>query len=322
MKKSKLIVPAALAVMLLSTAASVTGTVAWFTANRAVSIDANNFEVVSTDGTLDYAITEGNCTTVTKNANNKDVVSISTGKKLTDASVDLISSVGSMTVYTDEANDEGTEPNAFSPVAANTDYVVPGTNDAVYYCATWTIRFIYTFGGGATDTVDLLFNCGSSVFTSGTTTKNAANSSTLDTSLGFRIGMFTSGQSLVFADLQTLANCNYIKNTAASGDPVYGPAASGAAGSWAAYTAVSTSAGNLVDSANSLGLANDDESHTSRGDYLGTITKGSGTGATSDTGTIDVNFVAWFEGTDPNVKNDAVFKLMSATLKFYTRRGA
>ena len=63
MKKSKLIVPAALAVMLLSTAASVTGTVAWFTANRAVTVDGSEFEVTTTDGNLRVNLSAvANCT--------------------------------------------------------------------------------------------------------------------------------------------------------------------------------------------------------------------------------------------------------------------
>ena len=46
MKKSKIIVPA-LGILLLSAAASVSGTVAWFTANRTFEMDAGNFSVIS-----------------------------------------------------------------------------------------------------------------------------------------------------------------------------------------------------------------------------------------------------------------------------------
>lgn len=301
MKKSKLIVPAALAVMLLSTAASVTGTVAWFTANRAVLINADNFEVVSTDGSLAYTLTAGNCTEVSGTGSSAKIQVIS-GKRLTDASVDLISTVGSMTVYTDNAKDDGSQPSAFSTVSSS--YVVPSTNDSVYYCATWTITFTYEFNGGQTS-VDLLFNCGESVMTVGAQTKAAANSSTMDASKGFRIGMYTTGtgaQSIVFADQQELAKCSYIT------------AISGTTGT---YTAVTDSAGNLVDTSNTLGLAADGADHSSRGDFIGTINKGEGT-----TGTLTLNCVAWFEGTDENIINDAVFKKMSATLKFYTRRNS
>lgn len=310
MKKSKLIVPAALAVMLLSTAASVTGTVAWFTANRAVSIEADNFEVVSTDGSLSYRITAGNCTSVTT-VDGKDKVSITSGKRLTDASVDV--QPNSMTVFTDEALESGDQPTEFSTVSST--YVVAGTSDSVYYCATWTITFTYEFGG-AQSKVDLFFNAKDSVMTAGATTKAAANSSTMDTSKSFRIGMYSQTNAIVFADLESLANCNYITGTTTPA-----PAVSGNAGSWAAYeAAAATNARSkpiLVDSANSLALAEDGSAHTDRGDLLGTITKGDETSAT-----FVVNCVAWFEGTDPNTINDAIFKKMAATLKFYTRSGA
>ena len=306
MKKSKLIVPAALAVMLLSTAASVTGTVAWFTANRVVDITADNFEVVSTDGNLEYSITAGNCTTVSQ-VDGKDKVSVTTGKRLTDASVDLISSVGSMTVYTDVANEDGTVPTSFSTVAST--YVVPSTSDSIYYCATWTVTFTYDFSGTAVTSIDLLFNCAGSVMTAGEQTKAAAHNSSMEAAKGFRIGMYTTSKAIVFADLQELAKCSYITGT------------SGTTGSYTAVTA-SAASGNLVDKDNAVGLANDGESHTGRGDFIGTITKGSGTGATTTTGTLTLNCVAWFEGTDENVINDAEFKKMSSTLKFYTRRGA
>ena len=51
MKKSKIIVPA-LGILLLSTAASISGTVAWFTASRTFSTHVNAFSVGSVDGNL------------------------------------------------------------------------------------------------------------------------------------------------------------------------------------------------------------------------------------------------------------------------------
>ena len=47
MKKSRIIVPA-LALIALSTVASITGTVAWFTASRSVQINAGNFAITKT----------------------------------------------------------------------------------------------------------------------------------------------------------------------------------------------------------------------------------------------------------------------------------
>ena len=54
MKKSKVIIPA-LALMAFSVAASITGTVAWFTANRVATVTAGSFAVVNT--TTDLSVT-------------------------------------------------------------------------------------------------------------------------------------------------------------------------------------------------------------------------------------------------------------------------
>ena len=51
MKKSKIIIPAA-AILALSVGASVTGTVAWFTASRRTSVTLNNLAVVNAAGDL------------------------------------------------------------------------------------------------------------------------------------------------------------------------------------------------------------------------------------------------------------------------------
>lgn len=321
MKKSKLIVPAALAVMLLSTAASVTGTVAWFTANRTVSIDADNFEVVSTDGSLSYSLTAGNCTSVTGSGTSAKV-SVSTDLKLTDASVDF-TTASAPRVFTDEALDTGNQPNTFSEVTLGSgktflsanEYAVPGTNNTVFYCATWKITFSYDFNGGPTS-VDLFFNAGESTM-SYTKTRDALNSATTNTFTGFRIGMATSSKAIVFADHETLGYCNYITQ---SGTNAAAVASSAAAGSYAAYTLVSASGGNLVDSSittSNFALAVDGTNgNTSRGDYLGTISKP----AEGTTGTFDVNCYAWFEGTDPGIVNNSEFHKMASALKFYTRR--
>lgn len=55
MKKSKIIIPAA-AILALSVGASVTGTVAWFTASRTVSATVNNLAAINTSGDLGVEI--------------------------------------------------------------------------------------------------------------------------------------------------------------------------------------------------------------------------------------------------------------------------
>lgn len=64
MKKSKIIIPAA-AILALSVGASVTGTVAWFTAARSVNVNVNNLAAIDTAGDLSVelkAVTNGGAT--------------------------------------------------------------------------------------------------------------------------------------------------------------------------------------------------------------------------------------------------------------------
>ena len=58
MKKSKIIIPAA-AILALSVGASITGTVAWFTASRTVSATVNNLAAINTSGDLGVEILDG-----------------------------------------------------------------------------------------------------------------------------------------------------------------------------------------------------------------------------------------------------------------------
>ena len=66
MKKSRIIVPA-LAMLTLSVAASVTGTVAWFTASRTASMSATNVAAVNTAGNLSLTLAKGNQATEADN---------------------------------------------------------------------------------------------------------------------------------------------------------------------------------------------------------------------------------------------------------------
>ncbi|MCI7132735.1 MAG: hypothetical protein MSA42_03270, partial [Mollicutes bacterium] len=55
-KKSAVVIPA-LARIAVTAAASVSGTVAWFTANRAVSVSGDNFVAAKLDSSLAVALT-------------------------------------------------------------------------------------------------------------------------------------------------------------------------------------------------------------------------------------------------------------------------
>ena len=71
MKKTRILIPA-MAMIAFSTAASIAGSVAWFTANRQTSVNAGTYAVVKTTANLECEVTgvlgttaENNVVTVT-----------------------------------------------------------------------------------------------------------------------------------------------------------------------------------------------------------------------------------------------------------------
>ena len=68
MKKTKIIAPA-LAIIAFSTAASIAGSVAWFTASRQVTINAGSYAVVKTNSDLTYTMAAGVGTSVNTASN-------------------------------------------------------------------------------------------------------------------------------------------------------------------------------------------------------------------------------------------------------------
>ena len=179
LKKSAVVIPA-LARIAVTAAASVSGTVAWFTANRAVSATASTFTAYDDNGSLEITAAAGKGTTVTNNKN------VSVLGDLTDASFDFTN------VWTDVRDDDGNAPTAFTRVT-DASYKTGSTNKAnkeVYYAVDWT--YTITLTSKTKDNVDLFFDLSS------TFARRAAN----DTSNGFRIAMVagegTSKQQLVW----------------------------------------------------------------------------------------------------------------------------
>ena len=144
-KKSKIVAPA-LGLILLSTAASISGSVAWFTASRTAEFKAGNFAVVKTSENLAYTLTAGAGTAL---ANENKDISFDSENFLTHASYDhrnnniLVASPdgsGITNYYGMTAID--------SPTAANLK--VDDLNGAtakgeVYAAATWKVDFKLTF---------------------------------------------------------------------------------------------------------------------------------------------------------------------------------
>lgn len=289
MKKSRIIIPA-LAMIAFSVAASITGTVAWFTANRTAQIEAGSFTVVKTSSNLEVTLAPGVGTTV-----DNDAHTVTVGNKLTDGSVKHTSTA---TIYTPaESGKELAATNGSVAVAsANTTNMlraVDGNGDDVYTAVIYEMSFTITFGANNAD-IGLFLDCtaGKSRFE---VTGPAATMATPSTAKGFRVGFIpktsTNQVARVFADLQTSANCKHLDGTVTSG--------------WAAgnnYGGVAYS-GDLIDSAYSTALPTSGalSSYTSRVDYLGKFAYASAD--SSHQVTLSYYVVCWFEGTDPEIVN-------------------
>ncbi len=216
-KKSKIIVPA-LALITATTVASVTGTVAWFTANRAVTVSANNFIatkvesnlVVTTEGRIGTKATADNGITTTTDTN--------VTNKLTHGSYDAQNNAAG-SLYVAEISDDGqnitdftdlgTEATAKSATATtsiNKWLARSETNSKTWYGVSWTMKF--SLQSASTNTADYLFlDPSASKFTDSTTGTTTA--------LGFRIAFMTSQTFKVMGGDSTLTHvdANMAKGT-------------------------------------------------------------------------------------------------------------
>ena len=310
MKKSKLIVPAALAVMLLSTAASVTGTVAWFTANKSVQVDTTAFSVKAIDGNLTVTPTANFGTSVGANATTQiPEISIADNSVLTDGSVDHVNSVVYRKKYkgSDTTNfvDSESENYKRSVTVSNvtTDY---------YFAISWKLQFTYEFSGDAGTAINLYFDPASTA----TGAKDAAHTSgTIETYKGFRIAFvadtaaaatetdtYIAGNTKVWAPLQVSSKCFYVNSVSQSITENAG---------------ASYASGVVLDSAMTGAVAATADTGASTAiNCLGQFT-----GDGSKKVNICFTCYAWFEGTDENVVNNAnaTFGNVVTSMKFFIR---
>lgn len=295
MKKSKIIIPA-LGMLILSTAASVTGTVAWFTTVSSATANITSFAVRKLGGDLSYVVAAGVGTKKVDSSATSSITLDGDNPALCDASFNHT------TKHPWKANSTA---SAFTEITTENvaNWGVTSTTPAqvTYYAVSWSYTFTYTFGGDST-AMNLYFGSADSTITP-TVNKAAEGTHTEQTFKGFRIAFLcdTSSRAVVWAKNQTSANCHYV---VASNDQT------------GAYSNVNSTsaAGNLIDS---TGIATIDENATgttTRTDYLGQFTSGSNT--------LTIKCVAWYEGTDPNVINGSEMDTVAAALTFYTRPNA
>lgn len=315
MKKSKIIIPA-LAIIAFSTAASIAGSVAWFTASRTANISAGTFAVVKTSADLAYKVEEGAGTSVDGTS------TVVFDGLLTDGSVNhktakaYTPNESGTTYSTDDTKKEIdlTADADASAIAALETKLSRGegkdgsATKTIYTAATFKVSFTITFGSIDTN-IGLYLN----TKLSAVTVNGGADPLTAK---GFRMAFMpysvpegSSGKATVFADLQkttnetdpTKANIKYIKDltdTSLSG------------------TEYVASEKDLIDTDYNVDLPSTGTltDYTNRQDYLGTFKFAAGTKVT-----LSYRVACWFEGTDPEIVNRATaaeYQKVAAALQF------
>lgn len=297
MKKSKIIVPA-LGVLLLSTAASISGTVAWFTASRTLATNVGEFGVGSIDGELTAEVGAGFGTKVGSASNIIEFAVGSTPSVLTDASYDSSAKL----VYTDnalvtesETGGVGFNESSFHLVgtdgtrtAANLKAGTKNSKD-YYYAVTWTIALKYT-GAATSENVHMLFD-------------SAASSVTIDSSSTGTAKHLEVGNGVRFNFEATNSKVNYAPKRNASG--VKNVASASSVEATEQLIAMDSSITKLPDNKTAAIAATHKE-------YIGTV---------APEATLTVTVTCWLEGTDADVLSTYLDPNMtiSGSLNFYCR---
>ena len=173
MKKSKIIIPA-VAVLTLSVAAGITGTVAWFSATQSVTLNGSNVAVFNTEGTLSMALASntGAATSITTNA--------VTFGNFTHASYDTVEKK----IYT--LQDGASTTNKYYEKKI-TNSLTSTANGNIYYAAKFEATFSIT--SSTTDKYELLFDA----TTAGSKISDKISGSGLDVFNAFRVAMSVAG---------------------------------------------------------------------------------------------------------------------------------
>ena len=309
MKKSRIIIPA-LAMIAFSVAASITGTVAWFTAQRTAIVNAGTYAVVKTTSDLEVTLGAGVGTSVSNNT-------VTVNGKLTDGSFDH----KALNIYA--PNESGTAIATNGTIAladataTNLKRGETGTGSAVqnvYTAITFDLTFTVTFGAANNDVALLMDN------TANHTNFAVSDNATAKTAKGFRMAFVSNsvgeganavnnGVNRVLADLQESSHCHYINDSdavLAETEPFGG----------VNYVAADH---DLIDSAYNTALptvATAKATLEARADYLGFFDHAKKDGNSK----VSLNYtvVCWYEGTDPEIVNRAAadFQSVVATLHF------
>ena len=295
MKKSKIIIPA-LALIAFSVAASVTGAVAWFTASRTATISAGSYTVVKTSAELKAVVNTGIGTSVNEN---KDTVTFN--GYLTDGSFDHLEEFVTYPNTSGKAMGGTVDLADATPTTAGILRGTASDTKKIYTVATFDLSFTVSFGATG-ENVGLFLN------NSGTTNTafTVHDGSAAVTAKGFRMAFVpksdsANGEAKVLADLQESGKCKFITSKT---DSTLGGA------SYAETDLMHSGYNTAMPTDGALSKAD----ALLRPDYLGFFAFSSGA-------QVALNFtvVAWFEGTDENIVNQAsaaLYQQVDAKLVF------
>lgn len=304
-KKSKFVILPALATLVLTGVASVTGTVAWFTASRDVSV-SGSFISTKTDSNLSVTLANGTGTTASNDT-------ISVQGKMTHGSYDAQAGASGtlyvasldddkhVTAYLDKHSLNNNTTTTEAPESKTTYHWAAKYNTeaskCIWYGVSWTMKFTYAaFADGETNY--LLFNPSDSTISGIKASADESGTSTTgDTYKGFRIALMTANKYLV------LGGDSQVKHVTGTSKESTGEYAS------ANYEDLNAS--------NKQGKLDDNAHDVVSGKYsFGTIDGTTG---------VTITCVAWFEGEDVDSivdkigDNDVVMSNVTASLNFYTR---
>ena len=300
MKKSKIIIPAA-AILALSVGASVTGTVAWFTASRSVTLTGKNVAAINAAGDLKVKLTAGNGTTVKDNAVNlsylRDVSMDVSGEK-TDVYHAVLDTTGDFVIGTRKLSDS--EKASHSTVTVDEGEFTTKSIDVYNFCS-WSAEFTTS-----SNAVNCLY------FDSDLTKSNIAGKSEKSIYDAIRISMKVVGaDTLVWAPYTTLGDTEIAhingEGTLASKQDSHKAAVvanyktSSEVNLTDVYTRVIKEAEATVSSGEAWTSAS-----TRKGLLSKTLTSGS---------PVSVSFNLWFEGLDPECLSEGISDITNVGTK-------
>lgn len=315
LKKSAVVIPA-LARIAVTAAASVSGTVAWFTANRSVTINASNFQAKAESGALSVTseklvgvVADNN----TDNNTKMGSVKMDDNNYLTDGSFDFTE------LYTKDTLDDEGNPVTFktlgnyeSAQANSTKWNITSDGKTLWYGVSWTWNFTYKFSNLDSDRA-LFFNIKDSAFAFGAVTEGNVNvdgsqhNSSYKVGLGFRLARTTTEKKIVWAPAGA-TNKHVGKNDSSSieADKPF------IQDEWHLDNDNQVQAQDVTTGSTNEFINAKNNPYC----YLGKFTAPE---AVRDVH-IPVVCTAWFEGTDPNVINSALSQVVTTTQKFYVRK--